>query len=320
MTKAPFPTSASAGQSFMQWRKDQTLAQAMASVEAQVRINPQDTQPRWLLFELLCVTRQWERALKQVQTCARLKPDWTPLAQLMRGLIQAERQREEVFAGQLQPVPVTALHAWMASLATAIGHNRRGEHALADAVRVQALDEAEKYGELGGTAQRRDAVAAHDGGAGANVPFDWFCDSDTRLGPICEFIASGSYRWVALADVASLEFTAPSGLLDLVWLPATLRLKDPAYAATPLKGFVPTRYPAWPSGAIGLGAGPDAASSDALQLSRLTVWSDVGDSGVFGQGQKTFLCSAGDWPLLELAQLQFHTPQTPKTGPEEEDA
>lgn len=279
----PTPPTANlaASESFRSWSHARPLIESLAHAEADVRARPQAPQSRWLLFELLCVLGQWERALKQLQTWASLSKDFDSTAHVMRGLIRAERQREAVFAGTAPPATVAAAAdtpapAWMAGMAEAL---RLTATAHDDA--IEAADRAREAA----------LVAALDSGGSSNLQqrFAWIADSDTRLGPICEVILVGAYRWVAFADLASVTKAGPQGLLDLVWAQVDLALRD----GSMLKGYMPMRYPV------------QATDRDALRLARETVWSEHGRTGVHARGQKMWMTDAGDMPLLDLRHCEF---------------
>lgn len=283
---------------------EHNLQDALTRLEAQVRRAPASAEHRWALAEFLCVLGQWERALRQLQAGAQLvdarDAQWHAKSQLLRGLIRAEAQRTEVFAGQLLPVPVIDRPQWMEDLARAIAANEKGAHAQADQLRRSALDAAPT---CGGTCTRV--------GAGGDAPaathtltvqaFDWISDTDTRLGPVCEFIVAGGYRWLAYADIQSLSIEGPTSLLDLVWLPAVLQLRSTQAGARRLHGFLPTRY----SGTENVAAEAGSGQRDALMQSSLTLWQDIGETGVFALGQKTLMTPQGDIPLLDVRALRW---------------
>ncbi|MDB5849620.1 MAG: hypothetical protein JWP29_3372 [Rhodoferax sp.] len=282
-TVTPSSTAAAPAQSFRQWRQGDSLDAAITRAEQDVRSRPTDVPTRWFLFELLCVLGHWERALKQLQTCATMNPALDGTAQTMRGLIRAERQREAVFAGTQMPVPVVDLSAWMTQLAEALACNASADHDQADVLRAQAM-----------------SAAPEAGGRGDMGAFAWLADTDSRLGPVCELMAAGSYRWLAFTDIQRLQIDAPQRLLDLVWASAEITL----YPDTPLKAYLPVRYP-------GTASAPGA--NDALRLARETIWREVGSTGVFAYGQKTWMTDHGDLPLLDVRELQFG-PDTAPAG------
>jgi len=122
--------------------------------------------------------------------------------------------------------------------------------------------------------------------------FDWITDADSRVGPSCEVVLVGAYRWLPFDEVASLRMPAPTGLLDLVWRQVEIELRDGAA----LKGYMPMRYPLDEHG---------VPPRDALLMGRETVWRDVGRTGVHGQGQKMWSTSAGDMALLDVRECNF---------------
>lgn len=283
-----------------QLNPDNNLQDALSGLEAEVRSQPGSVSQRWALAELLCVLGQWERALKQLQLGQSLgaprDPSSQARAQMLRSLVRAEAQRREVFAGRLLPTPVVDRPAWMEELARAMACNASGDHGQADILRRAALDQAPTGAGICTWEAEGDAPQAPSARA-----FEWISDTDTRLGPVCECMLGGGYRWLAYADIAALELQAPTSLLDLLWLPISLRLRHTPADLPPLRGFVPARY----CGTEDLPADLGSSQRDALMLSRLTRWQDVGETGVFALGQKTLMTDEGDIPLMRIRALHM---------------
>jgi type VI secretion system protein ImpE len=283
------------------------LQDALARLESAVRRTPGSASHRWALVEMLCVLGQWQRALKHLQISAQLAGgedmQWPAKAQMLRGLIRAEAQRLDVFEGHSMPQPAIDRPQWMDSLARALAFNAQGDHVEADRFRRAALEEAPTRPVVCAWCEDPVTHIASEGVVETMVErrFEWIGDSDTRLGPVCEFIVAGGYRWLAFADIASLQMERPSHLLDLVWRPVTLQLQGTRAGAQTLRGFFPSRY----SGTENLPPGTDGARRDALTLARLTQWEAVGDTGVFAVGQKTWMTDGGDMPLLGLRSLRL---------------
>ena len=293
-----------------QLKPDHNLPDAFTRQQGEVRAHPSSAGHRWALAELLCVLGHWERALKQLQVGAKLvdikDAQWQAKAQMLRGLIRAEAQRTQVFAGQLLPVPVVDRPQWMEDLARAISLNEKGEHAQADEVRRAALDAAPTRAGVCTWHDDSQRDASSRVQAGSDQPlseqrFEWISDTDTRLGPVCEFIVAGGYRWLAYADIASVQIARPASLLDLVWLPATLKLRSTQVGPQQLRGYIPSRY----SGTENIAAEIGSNQRDALMLSRLTLWQDIGETGVFALGQKTLMTPLGDLPLMGIRSLDM---------------
>jgi type VI secretion system protein ImpE len=285
----PTPSPTLQTQSFTAWLQHQSLDQAIAQVEASVRNAPSDAVPRWALFELLCITEQWARAIKQLQVCARLSPELEPTAQLMRGLIKAHHQREQVFQGQQAPVPVVDVPPWMQHLMDALALHAPHQKSQADEARQQGLALAPS---IAGSIQLRTPAAHNE-----SQSYAFIADSDTRLGPVCEVIMAGSYRWLAFADIAGLTPSQPKSLLDYVFLPAQLKLK---HSPVDLNIYLPVRYPTGADVAQA-DAAPTAALRQALQLAQHTVWREAAPASIYAQGQKTLMTQLGDVALFDIA-------------------
>ncbi|MBC8750717.1 type VI secretion system protein ImpE [Paraburkholderia sp. WC7.3g] len=251
----------------------QTYGELKAQTIENVRKHPSNVRERWLLFELLCVDGEWQRALRQLQTWATLEPERTSRAQMYRGLIRGEMFRTEVFAGQRTPGEIDPLPEWVKSLLQANARLGEGNLAAADKLRGAALEAA--------PATRGESTQIGE--------FEWLTDSDSRLGPVCELTVAGGYRWVPFDSMKSLTLGPVTALTDLVWRSAVVGLRD----ATVLRGYLPVRYP-------GSESGPPAT-----RLSRETSWKDVGETGVIALGQKTWSTDKGDVGLLDLGECRF---------------
>ncbi|WP_250475281.1 type VI secretion system accessory protein TagJ [Caballeronia sp. GAFFF1] len=253
------------------------IDEAIASLVTAIRKEPAVAGHRWSLFQCFSVTGEWERAMQQLQVYGQLDRSAERVVQTFRDLVRAERWRERVMDGTQAPALVyDDAPEWMRSLIAALGLAAGGDLNAADRAREAALDAA-------------PLVA----GRAAGQAFQWIGDSDSRLGPVCEFISAGSYRWVALPDIARWRVREPSSLIDLVWTPCTLTLLDGAT----LHGFVPARYPLPSDGAH--------ASREALRTGRETVWEENGRTGVIGHGRKTWATDAGDFSVFEIPDCAF---------------
>ena len=76
---------------------------ARAALVDQVKRAPNDQQARMFLFQLFCLLGEWEKAKSQLRALASLSPEAQMLAVSYNQAIDAEIQREQVFAGQAQP-------------------------------------------------------------------------------------------------------------------------------------------------------------------------------------------------------------------------
>ena len=130
-------------------------------------------------------------------------------------------------------------------------------------------------------------------------PFETFEDADWRIGARLEVYAAGSYMWLPLEHIASIEMEAPKRLRDLLWCPALVRT-GPGFKETELgEVLLPVLTPL-----------SFQSADDTVRLGRMTVWQDTEGGPQAPAGQKMFLVDDEEFPLLELRKLEFHLPQT----------
>ncbi|KWB82953.1 type VI secretion system accessory protein TagJ [Burkholderia ubonensis] len=251
---------------------DVPLEDRIARIESQIREQPSGPTHRWALFQFMCITGEWTRAMQQLQIWAKLEPHQTRTAQAYRDLIRAERWRAKVVAGNVCPGFVLDPPTWTQGLVDALHLAASGQIEEADRAREAALEAAPLV-----STRTPKGVA------------EWIADSDSRFGPVCEFITAGHYRWIPFPDLAEWHVEPPATLLDLIWAPCVLTLTDGSVVC----GFMPARYP-----------GSEGAS-EALRLGRETVWQAMGRTGIAALGQKTWATDQADFGLFELAHCEF---------------
>jgi type VI secretion system protein ImpE len=258
------------------WLQEGSVVQMVEQISSQVRTHPSDSGKRWLLSQLFCLQGAWDRALKQLQTSVQIQQEREQNAQVIRGLIRGEKMRAEVMSGKATPgFVIDQPPAWMAGLLDALRLGAEQKLEQADAVRETVLAEVP---DVAGTLNE-------------DTEFAWLSDTDTRLGPVCELIVAGMYRWCPFCELSSLTLHPPEGILDLLWARTEAVLSD----GTIVKGYIPVRYP-----------GSEHAS-DKECLARITTWREEGRTGIIGLGQKTWMTNVADYGLLDLRHIAFAT-------------
>ncbi len=250
---------------------------ALAGLKQEVRMAPRDARLRTFLFQVFCITGEWDRALTQLSVAAELDPLALPMAQAYHTAIRCEVLREKVFRGERSPTVLGDPGAWVPLLieATRLLANGRPEEAAR--LRDAAFDAAPPTeGTLNGT------------------PFAWIADADPRLGPVLEVFINGNYMWVPFARLRALAFDPPADLRDQVWTPARFTWSNEGEAV----GFIPTRYP-----------GSATAEDPAVALSRRTQWRDAGGDWSVPLGQRVLVTDADETGLLDIRKL-VTTPAT----------
>lgn len=140
------------------------------------------------------------------------------------------------------------------------------------------------------TARKAVEISGHSQ-AGA---FTGFADADPRIGGALEVFVAGSYSWIDVEQIASVEIPRPKRLRDLLWTPAIVTT-TPEYRAMELgEVLLPVLSPlSWKD--------PD----DSVRLGRSTIWKQDPVHGEVPVGQKMFLAGEECVPILELGKVEL---------------
>jgi type VI secretion system protein ImpE len=244
----------------------------MDLLKAEIRQAPRDARLRIFLFQLFCITGEWDRALTQLNVAGELDPGAGPMVQTYQVAIRCEVLRAKVFAGQRSPTVLGDPGPWLPL--------------LIEATRLLGV------GEAGRAAQLRDAAfdAAPSNAATLDgAPAEWLADADPRLGPAVEAIVEGRYVWIPYARIRTITFDPPADLRDQVWMPARFTWDNAGEAV----GFIPTRYP-----------GTTDSTDPALLLARRTEWLEQADWSI-PVGQRMLVTDGAETALMDIRRLQI---------------
>ena len=196
------------------------LADAIALQEVTVAANPHDPAARRLLVDLLAFAGRFDDALEHLAQIHSDEPEWPEVERNLHRLFRAERLRSvEGREPRIRPEP-TPKHAtrrWLAikNIRTA----RPG-----DAVRC--IDAA-------------DSVAPHLRGFLDGQEFEGLHDADERFASVLEAFLGGEYFWFAWEGLRKVTLAPAAVLIDQLYRPATVMLKDGSELAVHL----PLVYP-----------------------------------------------------------------------------
>ena len=252
--------------------KQGDIETALQRLQEQVRKQPAKAELRVFLFQLLAVMGQWDRALTQLNVAGDLDDSTLAMVSMYRQVIACERLREEVFKGQKEPVVFGKPKEWVALLLQALKLTAQGEYGKSQQLRGQAFEDA--------------TVTS---GIIDETPFEWFADSDPRLGPVMEAIVDGRYLWVPIENLKSIVVDEPVDLRDTIWLPAHFTWQNGGENY----GLIPSRYPF------------SYQHDSVLALSRKTEWQECGNDLYLGIGQKILVTDVNEYPLMDVRSIQF---------------
>lgn len=251
------------------------VRQALDLLKVEVRRAPRDAKLRTFLFQLFCITGEWDRALTQLALVGELDVAAFPMVQTYEILVRCEVLREKIFAGTKSPTVLGDPGEWIPLLIEATRLLGTGEPGRAAQLRDAAFDAAPP------SAATVDGVAA-----------EWIADADPRLGPVLEAIIDGKYVWIPYYRIRSITQEPPVDLRDQVWMPALFKWQNEGTAT----GFIPTRYP-----------GTQASKDPQLLLARRTDWIESEDWSI-PTGQRMLVTDGADTALMDLRTLTFATP------------
>ncbi|HEX8984505.1 MAG TPA: type VI secretion system accessory protein TagJ [Bryobacteraceae bacterium] len=221
------------------------LTEAVQALGAELRNNPTDAKRRTFLFELLSFAGDYERAEKHLKLLSDGGPSSELGALMYRGVLAAERARQDTFANREYTMMPPAAPGFS--------------------------------GTINGT------------------PFETLADADPRIGPRLETFSAGTYLWVPLAHIASIEIQPPRRLRDLLWIPAMVRT-GPAFQGQELgEILIPVLSPL-------SFRHPD----ENVRLGRLTVWDEDEDGAEIPFGQKLLAVDGEEIPLLEVRNITIN--------------
>ncbi len=253
------------------------LKEAVAAALEEVRSHPTDSGRRLFLSELLCFTGELERADNQLDALGHGDPQIMPWIVEFRQLIRAEQARRDFFALGRPPEFLTRPEGAVKLLLEASIRLREG--ALQEAALL--LDQAEdSRPRVSGTCDGR--------------PFHDLRDLDDQTSCILEVLTTnGTYYWVPIAQVESIEFHEPARSRDLFWRRTHLIVRDGPDGEV----YFPVIYP-----------GATDQSDDLIRLGRQTDWRGGDATPVRGIGQRIFLVGDEARPILELKTITFQLP------------
>ena len=253
------------------------LKDAITAAVDEVRNHPTDTGRRLFLSELLCFAGDLERADNHLDAVGHNDPQIMPWIVTFRQLIRAEQSRQDFFAKGRLPEFLTRPEGAAAQLLEASIRVREG--ALQEAALL--LDQAEE--------SRRRMTGTCDGQA-----FQDFRDLDDQTCCVLEVITTnGTYYWIPISQVESIEFHEPERSRDLIWRRTHLIVRDGPDGEV----YLPVLYP-----------GASVEADDQIRLGRQTEWRGGDAMPVRGVGQRTFLVGDDARSIMELKTITFEPP------------
>jgi type VI secretion system protein ImpE len=249
------------------------LKEARQQLVAEVKAAPSDPGKRTLLFQVLALGGEWDKAEAHLEVIASQDVKAEIGAQLYKNLIAAEREREAVLSLERLPAILPKVPPYLESYLTA----RR------------KLEEG-KVEEAGEFFRKADEARPQVSGTVNGAPFDDFRDTDAFLEFFLEAMVQNHYVWVPFESLRELSIPSPKTLMDLLWTTARLTTGE----GLVMNCVLPVLYP-----------GSHTHEDDRVKLGRMTDWISLGGPYFRGVGQHVFRIGEGETSLLEIRELAF---------------
>jgi len=239
----------------------------------EIKKDPSNVELRIFLFQLSCISRDWQRADTQLDVLKDLSDSTLAMVNTYKQLIECELKREKVLSGVNEPICFGEPSDWLAYYVKAYQHYCNNDIKQANQLLQQGAD-----------------LAPAISGSINDEAFTWLSDGDVRFGPAIEVMLNGGYYWLPLEYVGEINFEPVDDLRDLVWRPANLTLKNKGQLIV----FIPVRYPII------------SDTNDTQLLARICDWQEPVEHFYIGHGQRVFVSDQAEYPLLNVTTIKFN--------------
>lgn len=249
------------------------LAEARSVLVEEVKKRPADTGARTLLFQVLALLGEWDKAERHLDMISTQDPSRIVGVKAFIDLTRAERERISVVRGEATPSVMPSAPSYFEAYLAYLDALNRGDHPRAREL-LEAVEEARPVvsGTINGTV------------------FEGISETDARLYAFFEVIVHDRYVWVPFEAIRELVFEEPASSFDLIWARANLVTWEGLGASC----LVPVTYPE-----------TSTLGDDAARLGRLTDWRAMGGGFFQGVGQHVYQAGERDVPLLEIRTVEF---------------
>ncbi len=252
---------------------DGQIDAARAMLIDQVKKSPGDIHARSLLFQVMLLCGEWDKARRQLDIAATQQASPDMNQPVYQNLIQAEKERIAVSKRELRPTFFPEVPEYSEDL-----------FQMLDLLAMDKMDEAANVFE------RLDARLPHLQGTINGQPFKGFRDTDSTFTHYIEAIEYERYLWVPIASIRELAVSPPKTLIDLIWAKGRIT----TWEGLTMGCFLPVLYP-----------NSFKSSDDQIRLGRLTDWNPMGGGLVKAAGQHVFQVGDVDKGILELGEVLF---------------
>lgn len=254
--------------------KDGQLSEARSRLVQQVKSSPADSGARTLLFQILLLCGEWDKAERHLDAIAVQEKEPNPAFLQYKNMIAAEQHRLKVSRLEDLPSFLPKTPHYFQEYYQAL--QKIQENKTEEATEILASVES-KIPQISGTINGKE--------------FSGLRDTDSSLAYFLEIFVHEQYILVPLEEIRELTIAPPKSLFDLIWSSASLT----TWEGLTMNCIVPVLY-------------PDSSSHDDnnIKMGKLTEWIPLGSSLARGVGQHVFEAGDEDISLLEIREAYFN--------------
>lgn len=253
------------------------LSEARKQLTEDVKSRPADVGRRTLLFQVLALCGEWEKAERHLDTIAIQDSSRETGVQVYKNLIQAEKERTEVFRRERRPSFLPETPAYVETYFDAW-----------EKLSAEKVDEAKEIWD------RIDAQQPIISGTVNGKNFTGFSDTDVVLSRFLEAFVHERYVWIPFESIRELSVPSPQTLFDLLWVNSRLT----TWEGLTLNCYLPVLY-----------VDSFLHEDERVRLGRMTDWSLLGGSLSKGIGQHVFRVGEEEMAILEIREVIFKYPE-----------
>lgn len=249
------------------------LSEARRLLIEEVKARPADTGARTLLFQVLALGGEWDKAARHLDMISTQDPDRVIGVHTYLDIVKAEQERIEVIEGRQQPSVMPEAPPYFSAYLSYL-----------DAIRKGAFVEARKL--IAQIDEARPAAAGTIGGR----RFTGFSDTDARLYAFIEAFVHDRYVWIPPEALREIIIHEPKDFLDLIWVSASIT----TWEGLSMNCCMPVIYPE-----------TFLAQDEQAKMGRLTDWTPLGGGLSKGVGQHVYAVGGEDTAILDIRSITF---------------
>lgn len=249
------------------------LSEARSVLIQEVKSAPGDTGKRTLLFQVLALQGEWEKAAKHLDVVSTQDPTKAVGVQAYLNIVKAELERIKVMDGKLTPSFLPDVPAYFPKYA----------------MYLKALRE-ERFGEARSLLIEIDASLPVVSGTINGESFEGMSDTDAWFYPFLEAFVHDRYVWIPFDAIRELLIQEARSSFDLIWATASVT----TWEGLTMNCVLPVLYPA-----------THLHGDDQVKAGRVTDWVPLGSGLSRGVGQHVFQVGDREMAILEIREATF---------------